>query len=556
MKDKKTFGAFIREKRINKNYSQKDLAEMLFVTESAVSKWERGITYPDITLITDICRILDVSEKELIQSSDDNEYRKIKSDSDKYNKIKKVLFWTLNICYITGIITCFIVNLAVNHTLSWFFIVVASILVSYCFCPTIIWVYHKYKKIIFIGSTFISLFLLFLVVSVYNNNYWFMIPTMGVLLGYFIIFYPILFIEQKKYLSIDKYKNISKWFLFSYSIGILVIILLLLVSIYCYCKFNLLLGFIITLGCMLLPIILGLLFVFQISDVGIKIFISSVVGLLVLFLFLGLGRSIYIKSLEKMKDIEIEEVFDNININVKTEDVNIHLSKDNKTKAIYKESEKMLLDVKVESQTLIINRVDNRKFYDKLFNFGFYTLDLYLSPEIINSLNIECSTADINIYEGFTFNYVDIENSTGNIKLNSNVKKDLIIENSTGDIKLTNSFNTGNIWIKTNTGRIDLSNVNCKKLDINCSSGDTKLSNVLVKEDFNMNGRTGDLYLDDFDAANIYVKLSTGDVKGTIITSKFFVAKSDTGIVNVPLTREGGECFITVDTGDIIIKLS
>ena len=125
MKDKKTFGAFIREKRINKNYSQKDLAEMLFVTESAVSKWERGITYPDITLITDICRILDVSEKELIQSSDDNEYRKNKSDSDKYNKIKKVLFWTLNICYITGIITCFIFNLAFNNTLSWFFIVVA-----------------------------------------------------------------------------------------------------------------------------------------------------------------------------------------------------------------------------------------------------------------------------------------------------------------------------------------------------------------------------------------------------------------------------------------------
>ena len=58
MKDKKSFGSFIREKRIEKNYSQKDLAQLLYVSESAVSKWERGITYPDITLISDICRVL------------------------------------------------------------------------------------------------------------------------------------------------------------------------------------------------------------------------------------------------------------------------------------------------------------------------------------------------------------------------------------------------------------------------------------------------------------------------------------------------------------------
>ena len=90
MKDKKTFGSFIKEKRLNKNYSQKELADLLYVTESAVSKWERGVTYPDITLITDICKVLEITEKELIQSGDDTEYRKIKRDSDKYNKIKKI----------------------------------------------------------------------------------------------------------------------------------------------------------------------------------------------------------------------------------------------------------------------------------------------------------------------------------------------------------------------------------------------------------------------------------------------------------------------------------
>ena len=92
MKDRKMFGSFIKEKRINKNYSQKELADLLYVTESAVSKWERGVSYPDITLISDICKVLEISEKELIQSSDDNEYRKMKMDSEKFKKIRKVYF--------------------------------------------------------------------------------------------------------------------------------------------------------------------------------------------------------------------------------------------------------------------------------------------------------------------------------------------------------------------------------------------------------------------------------------------------------------------------------
>ena len=45
MTDKKIFGSFVKTKRIEKNYSQKDLAELLFVTEGAVSKWERGVSH-------------------------------------------------------------------------------------------------------------------------------------------------------------------------------------------------------------------------------------------------------------------------------------------------------------------------------------------------------------------------------------------------------------------------------------------------------------------------------------------------------------------------------
>ena len=150
MKDKKTFGNFIKQKRIEKNYSQKELANLLFVSESAVSKWERGLSYPDITLLSDLCKILEVSEKELIECSNDVEYRKIKKDAKAYNKIKKTTFWSVNICYITALLVCFIVNLAVNHTLSWFFIVLSSLICAYTFCPTITFLSKSFKKEIFI----------------------------------------------------------------------------------------------------------------------------------------------------------------------------------------------------------------------------------------------------------------------------------------------------------------------------------------------------------------------------------------------------------------------
>ena len=189
MKDKKAFGSFIKEKRIEKNFSQKDLADLLFVTEGAVSKWERGISYPDITLISDICRILEVTKHELIESSNDFEYRKIKKDAYVFNRMKKTTFWTINICYILALITCFIVNLAVNHTLSWFFIVLSSIICAYTFLPTVLYFVKKYKTIIFAGSTFLSLFLLFLTCSIYTTNYWFLISTFSLLLLYFIIFF-------------------------------------------------------------------------------------------------------------------------------------------------------------------------------------------------------------------------------------------------------------------------------------------------------------------------------------------------------------------------------
>ncbi|MCL2531331.1 MAG: helix-turn-helix domain-containing protein [Oscillospiraceae bacterium] len=70
MTNKTNFAAFIKEKRSALSLTQEQLADRLGVLPTTVSKWERGITYPDITIISAICKALNVSEHELMTASD------------------------------------------------------------------------------------------------------------------------------------------------------------------------------------------------------------------------------------------------------------------------------------------------------------------------------------------------------------------------------------------------------------------------------------------------------------------------------------------------------
>ena len=198
MTDKKTFGSFIKAKRTEKNYSQKDLAEMLFVTEGAISKWERGISYPDITLISDICHVLDISEHELITASTDTDARRIKHEAKKFRVIRGAWFWVPTLSYAIALLTCFICNLAVNHTLSWFFIVLSALICAYTFVPTVTYFFKQKKLLAFSVSTYLSICLLLFTCAIYTNGLsWFLTACIGVLIGYVMTFMPIFLSKSK-----------------------------------------------------------------------------------------------------------------------------------------------------------------------------------------------------------------------------------------------------------------------------------------------------------------------------------------------------------------------
>lgn len=189
MQDKITFGKFIQSKRKEAGLSQKVLAERLYVTESAVSKWERGISYPDITMISEICSALNITEHELCTASDDENQRKIVKMAKKYKLFIAVYNAILALGYLSTIIPCFIIFILKEHNTSKFCILLTSLMLSASLLnvPTFT---AKNRGILTLASSYVSLTLLLLSGNVYSGGDWFFMAFLSVTLGLCIVFLP------------------------------------------------------------------------------------------------------------------------------------------------------------------------------------------------------------------------------------------------------------------------------------------------------------------------------------------------------------------------------
>ena len=62
--DASKFGKLISDKKKTLGMTQSDLGNMLMVTDKAVSKWERGLGFPDINTLEPLAEALQVSVQE------------------------------------------------------------------------------------------------------------------------------------------------------------------------------------------------------------------------------------------------------------------------------------------------------------------------------------------------------------------------------------------------------------------------------------------------------------------------------------------------------------
>ena len=197
MENKKTFGAYILQRRRELGMTQKELAEKLYVTESAVSKWERGLSYPDITILQNLCAILQVTEHELLTGSEDTSRRVSEKLAQKYRKLTRNYRIIQYVIYGMILLGCGIGNLASSHTLDWFFIAAAGVLMaaSLTLVPALAALdprFDNYKLPLAFGSFTFFLEILLLICCIYSGGTWFWIAGTSVLFGFALVFLPFL----------------------------------------------------------------------------------------------------------------------------------------------------------------------------------------------------------------------------------------------------------------------------------------------------------------------------------------------------------------------------
>lgn len=144
-------GRFISELRKSHQMTQKQLAEKMNISDKAVSKWERGLSCPDISLLSTLSDILDVTITELL-----NGERSDKEDIDleisvdnaleygentkkiQINSIQSISAAVFTIFILIGVSVVSVVNVAVSGTFTWSLIpIISSIFIWLIFFPVI-----------------------------------------------------------------------------------------------------------------------------------------------------------------------------------------------------------------------------------------------------------------------------------------------------------------------------------------------------------------------------------------------------------------------------------
>ena len=107
--DNNKIGKYIASLRKEKNLTQQQLGDKLFVTDKAVSKWERGLSLPDITILEKLAEVLNTDIYSILQVEKKNSIDIEKILNDERNKIKKelnkkIIIYILPIIFVSCII--------------------------------------------------------------------------------------------------------------------------------------------------------------------------------------------------------------------------------------------------------------------------------------------------------------------------------------------------------------------------------------------------------------------------------------------------------------------
>lgn len=191
----------------------------------------------------------------------------------------------------------------------------------------------------------------------------------------------------------------------------------------------------------------------------------------------------------------------------------------------------------------------------------FSSIDIDVDVSEIKLVKSADKTYAVTCYETDKYYHkVSVENGTLKIKSVSAFGVNLNIDwTKSPEITIYLSEDVyDSLKVSADTGNVSISeDITFNTIDISCDTGNVDLTDTVASVSMDIEVDTGSIRLSQCDAPTINLETSLGDIKGSLLTGKKFVAKSDLGDVNVPANDPtGGVCTIYTDLGNIDITIA
>lgn len=270
---------------------------------------------------------------------------------------------------------------------------------------------------------------------------------------------------------------------------------------------------------------------------------------------------------------ELTESFSDLSVVTETADIRLVPSEE--TSVVCRVPKNGSHSVEVKDGVLRIGINDPENILDRIGILGgASSATVSLPGGAYGTLTVSSGTGDVTVPAAFTFEQAEITSRTSRVSYGASSRGETAVHLTTGDLSLdgvsagslnlsvtTGSVNVrgltceGDFRVGVTTGVVSLTDVTCLNLLSEGSTGEITLKNVTASGRFDITRSTGDVRFDACDAGELSVRTTTGDVTGALLTDKIFLARSNTGKIDVPETVSGGKCEIHTSTGDIRIRL-
>ena len=288
--------------------------------------------------------------------------------------------------------------------------------------------------------------------------------------------------------------------------------------------------------------------------------VMVLVGAIIIFISL-LGVGFDIKKFSNMtfekKVYDITESFNEIRITDFTDNIEVHLSGDDKCRIICYDNEKIYHEFNVNNNGhLMIFARDDRAWYEKIgiFYKENNKLQIYVPDYFYEEIYAQTLNGDITVPKDFTFNNAHLSTTNGKINLDANIIQNLTAETPNGDIVLNGELN-GKIHALTTNGKIIANNIkNADWADFTTTNGNIELDGDVIRQ-FEAHSVNGSIKFGDVISDRIYMNTVNGSITGTVPANKSCMGKSTNGTVNIPnRAKDSGDFYFKTVNGNIDIK--